>query len=192
MVFLTCQVCSRGYNGVMALVRPHKGEPLALDLLNTYWRDAEGSYDLLSSKGDTESWLAELEFNKEPASEKVLQHLTATRDTIRHVLQDRNNMKHLASLNQILLKGHRVESLGPTGPQITFQTQKDWYVAWRAAYNLLELLQTPERVKKCAHPDCVLYFYDTSPKNARSWHDMKTCGNRAKAARHYERSKQAT
>jgi predicted RNA-binding Zn ribbon-like protein len=34
-----------------------------------------------------------------------------------------------------------------------------------------------------------LYFYDTSPKRSRRWCSMATCGNRAKAARHYARSK---
>lgn len=58
--------------------------------------------------------------------------------------------------------------------------------AWLAADNLLSLLATaPDRIRQCAHPDCVLFFYDTSKNGTRRWHSMATCGNRTKAARHY-------
>lgn len=43
----------------------------------------------------------------------------------------------------------------------------------------------PDRIRRCAHPDCVLFFYDTSKNGTRRWHSMATCGNRTKAARHY-------
>lgn len=41
-----------------------------------------------------------------------------------------------------------------------------------------------ERVRKCADPRCARVFYDGSRNGKRRWCDMKTCGNRAKAARH--------
>jgi predicted RNA-binding Zn ribbon-like protein len=47
----------------------------------------------------------------------------------------------------------------------------------------------PERFRTCANDRCRWTFYDTSPTGRRRWCDMKTCGNRAKAARHRERSK---
>jgi predicted RNA-binding Zn ribbon-like protein len=40
------------------------------------------------------------------------------------------------------------------------------------------------RVRKCADPRCTRVFYDGSRNGKRRWCDMKTCGNRAKAARH--------
>ncbi|NUP28501.1 MAG: CGNR zinc finger domain-containing protein, partial [Nocardia sp.] len=43
------------------------------------------------------------------------------------------------------------------------------------------------RIRRCAHPDCILFFYDTSKSGARRRHSMTTCGNRAKAARHHAR-----
>jgi predicted RNA-binding Zn ribbon-like protein len=42
-------------------------------------------------------------------------------------------------------------------------------------------------VKKCESPDCVLYFYDNTKNHARRWCSMSACGNRAKAAAHYQR-----
>jgi predicted RNA-binding Zn ribbon-like protein len=40
------------------------------------------------------------------------------------------------------------------------------------------------RIRKCADPRCARVFYDGSRNGKRRWCDMKTCGNRAKAARH--------
>lgn len=47
----------------------------------------------------------------------------------------------------------------------------------------------PDRLRICADEECRWVFNDTSPTARRKWCDMATCGNRAKAARHRERSK---
>ncbi|HEY3287912.1 MAG TPA: CGNR zinc finger domain-containing protein [Gemmatimonadaceae bacterium] len=42
-----------------------------------------------------------------------------------------------------------------------------------------------DRVRRCAaEPPCPRVFLDTSRSGRRRWCDMRTCGNRAKAARH--------
>ncbi len=46
-------------------------------------------------------------------------------------------------------------------------------------------------VHKCARPDCVLYFYDTSRTGRRRWCSMAVCGNRNKAAAHAQRQRSA-
>jgi predicted RNA-binding Zn ribbon-like protein len=43
------------------------------------------------------------------------------------------------------------------------------------------------RVRRCAHPACVLYFLDGTKNGTRRWCDMRTCGNRANAAAYYRR-----
>ncbi|HEX8807157.1 MAG TPA: CGNR zinc finger domain-containing protein, partial [Candidatus Aquilonibacter sp.] len=43
------------------------------------------------------------------------------------------------------------------------------------------------RVKQCARDTCIRFFLDESKSSTRTWCSMKTCGNRAKAARHYKR-----
>jgi predicted RNA-binding Zn ribbon-like protein len=45
------------------------------------------------------------------------------------------------------------------------------------------------RIKHCASPACDRFFLDESKSGTRTWCSMKTCGNRMKAARHYERTK---
>ncbi len=42
-------------------------------------------------------------------------------------------------------------------------------------------------VRKCEHPDCVLWFYDRTRSRKRRWCSMAQCGNRYKAARFRER-----
>jgi len=44
-------------------------------------------------------------------------------------------------------------------------------------------------VKKCQNPQCILYFYDTTKSHTRRWCSMTACGNRAKVAAHYKRTK---
>ncbi|MEK9970536.1 MAG: CGNR zinc finger domain-containing protein [Ferrovibrio sp.] len=47
----------------------------------------------------------------------------------------------------------------------------------------------PNSIRCCAGPDCGWLFHDTSPNKRRRWCSMESCGNRAKARRHYERHK---
>ena len=49
----------------------------------------------------------------------------------------------------------------------------------------------PDRFRICANDRCQWTFFDASPTARRRWCDMKTCGNRAKAARHRQRLKMA-
>ena len=48
--------------------------------------------------------------------------------------------------------------------------------------SILDLITNhpPGRIRKCANPDCVLWFLDTSKGGRRRWHDMDDCGNLAK------------
>ncbi|HEY1176305.1 MAG TPA: CGNR zinc finger domain-containing protein, partial [Phytomonospora sp.] len=52
----------------------------------------------------------------------------------------------------------------------------------------LDLLEgRTERIRKCANPDCLLWFLDVSKNGRRRWCSMEGCGNRAKAERFAER-----
>jgi predicted RNA-binding Zn ribbon-like protein len=56
----------------------------------------------------------------------------------------------------------------------------------RVAQESIALLGGPEaaKLRACYAPGCVLYFVKTHPR--REWCSV-TCGNRARAARHYEK-----
>lgn len=62
-----------------------------------------------------------------------------------------------------------------------------WPVAWSAAKLLTS--RDVRRVKLCPGPGCGWLFLDASRNHTRRWCDMEGCGNRAKARRHYERTK---
>jgi len=62
---------------------------------------------------------------------------------------------------------------------------------WPALRSAAELLTTDERrrVRECGGSDCTWLFLDRSRNRSRRWCAMQTCGNRAKARRHYRRIK---
>jgi predicted RNA-binding Zn ribbon-like protein len=64
-----------------------------------------------------------------------------------------------------------------------------WPVARSAADVLLK--DDPGRVRMCEATDgCGWLFYDETRNGRRRWCSMKDCGNRAKARRHYAKSKE--
>lgn len=64
---------------------------------------------------------------------------------------------------------------------------------WPVVRSAVDLLTSHELedVRQCAASDCSGLFIDTSKNHSRRWCDMTTCGNRAKARRHYEKKRTA-
>lgn len=60
-------------------------------------------------------------------------------------------------------------------------------VLWSAADLILNAPQ--RRIRRCANDKCLWLFLDKSKSGTRRWCDMSACGNRAKAQRHYLKSK---
>jgi predicted RNA-binding Zn ribbon-like protein len=48
-----------------------------------------------------------------------------------------------------------------------------------------------DRLRVCADDTCGWLFVDRSPAGRRRWCDMRTCGNRAKVARHRARARES-
>ncbi len=69
----------------------------------------------------------------------------------------------------------------------------DW-MRWPLAHSAATLLTSSEldRVKECAQDDCRWIFFDESKNRSRRWCVMDDCGNRAKARRHYRRTRGLT
>ena len=64
---------------------------------------------------------------------------------------------------------------------------------WPVARSAADLLTSEEAdaVGECDSQTCSWLFVDRSRTRRRRWCDMATCGNRAKARRHYQRRKQS-
>ena len=77
----------------------------------------------------------------------------------------------------------RIDDLRPTVAHLLAP------VLWSAGDLMLNLAHG--RVRRCANDECLWLFMDRSKAGTRRWCDMASCGNRAKARRHYGRVKQA-
>ncbi|MGA6165023.1 CGNR zinc finger domain-containing protein [Amycolatopsis magusensis] len=167
--------------------RPLVGEPLALDLLNTWWDTTGQLEDLLTDVAGLKIWLDSAGLPV-PADEATLD---ATRDARAALAAARAPEPDLGPLNDVLARGRLKLSVAGTQPRESPEVPDTaWLPGWLAARNYLELLkQEPARIRRCANPQCVLHFFDISKNGKRAWCSMTLCGNRAKAARHYSRNR---
>ncbi|MEV0054959.1 CGNR zinc finger domain-containing protein [Saccharopolyspora shandongensis] len=175
---------------VAADPRPLTGEPLCLDLLNTRWIDDAGPHDLLESTDGLATWLHTAGLHhRAPASAETLQALLDTRETLLALVNGEHSPETRNALNAVLAHGAVHHSLASHGPEAHESTDEPhWLPAWLAAADYLKLLDAaPGRIKHCGN--CILHFYDTTKNGTRRWCSMAICGNRAKAARHYERTR---
>jgi predicted RNA-binding Zn ribbon-like protein len=65
---------------------------------------------------------------------------------------------------------------------------------WPVVRSAAELLTSHDElglVRECASATCSWLFTDHSRNHSRKWCDMSSCGNRAKARRHYQRKRAA-
>jgi len=169
--------------------RPLLGEPLALDLLNTVSRSAAQTRDLLATPAGARSWLRAngLAANDLPRTTAAL---VEAREAIRDLLSA-GDAAARRRVNAVLEHGRIRLSIaaGPATRETLEVDEPAWRPAVMAAAGVLRMLDAdPDRIRRCEHPDCVLWFFDVSRNGTRRWCSMTTCGNRAKAARHYART----
>ena len=184
-------------------------EPLPVRLMGTIHADTDGIHDELRTPADVDEWLdtAGVDRAGARATGEELARARALRDAVRrlaaHVTQDRRlaavpadeagALRDVAAaLDQVntaaaelpapllTLRDGRLE-LG-TRPGASAVTTGLARVAEQAA----ALLGGPDaaRLRACYAPGCVLYFIKTHPR--REWCSV-ACGNRVRAARHYQR-----
>ncbi|MFJ9961683.1 CGNR zinc finger domain-containing protein [Streptomyces avermitilis] len=171
--------------------RPLTGEPVSLDLLNTRWNREGAVQDLLTDTDGLAVWLAAnaLDF---PADDTVLRHVLQARDALAAAV-DGSLGEGAGRVDAVLGHGRIRATLTTEGPGESVEFEDaSWGPAWLAARDYLELLTTaPDRIRRCAHDTCILHFFDTSRNGTRRWCSMAACGNRAKASRHYARTREA-
>ncbi len=104
----------------------------------------------------------------------------------------------LAILNDSLINAMSHLKISKSSAGFTW----DWFgssdsfdqISWPVARSAAELLTSNklDRVRHCADDrGCGMLFLDTSRNKSRRWCSMQSCGNRAKAKRHYQRAKRS-
>lgn len=102
----------------------------------------------------------------------------------------------LRALNEVLRQGQHHHELqrDPTSGRYTFRPVGDELAQARSsiAGSLAHYMADHDvrRLRVCANDGCRWLFVDRSPGGRRRWCDMRTCGNRAKVARHRARVRQ--
>ncbi|MER7959560.1 CGNR zinc finger domain-containing protein [Streptomyces sp. NPDC096030] len=173
--------------------RPLVGEPVSLDLLNTRWMLDGARQDLLTDAAGLAVWLRanglDGRFTADPTT---LRHTLAARVALAGLVDRPGDPAATARVDAVLGHGRIRATLTPEGPgELPEFADAAWGPGWTAARDYLDLLRTaPDRIRSCAHEACILHFFDTSRNGTRRWCSMAVCGNRAKASRHYARTKE--
>jgi predicted RNA-binding Zn ribbon-like protein len=177
----------------------------ALEFLNTHELESGQLVDHLREPADASTWFVQHDVLHEAGSrwtEADLARVRAVRDALREVVdavvEDRRPAEASMTLvNEALAAGAApIVELDHGAVRIGHRhaaTAVDDALAVLAAPIVGELASgRPDRFRTCANDSCAWTFYDASPTGRRRWCDMKTCGNRAKAARHRQRLKATT
>ena len=185
---------------------PVRGEPVAVELLNTVYLAQHEEHDGLASPAALASWLQAVAPGLSmPLSGRELDAIDQTdldqardlrgcirrlADARRHGLRGRR--ADVAQLNRYARSASRWPELRwvHAPDVVTVASAKPSVVALsdiaRDAVRLLAA-QDPDSLRSCAAPGCVLYFVRRHPR--RTW-CSDSCGNRVRAARHYARTRQ--
>ena len=154
------------------------GGRLALDLVNTADWSAEGevAHEKIESLEDLTVWLHALGL----PNVKIPSSADAFR-TFRFDLR-----AFLRSASRPNQSGLRNE-LDAVRPRVDVERQPLTALAVMSAFSIVADPREFSRVKTCPGNNCGWMFMDETRNGRRTWCLMETCGNRAKAARHYRR-----
>src|SRR5712692_2492912 len=178
------------------------GEPLAIDLANTVMVVREGqSVDLLATSADLSRWLQSEQTRLGDCAFAVehLDEIRALRDAIHNLLaaSAQATAPPLEALDHV----NAASAAAPISPQLEAGSNGELRAQERAAEchplaqllgalarSAISLLTSPTRAQLqiCQAPSCGMFFL-----GARRW-CCAACGNRARAARHYQRSRART
>ncbi len=191
------------------------GNYLCLDFINTEIVEAGQPVDRLNSFDSLVAWLVQSETVDEKQAEEILVNWKNSREaeaTFRDATELRARLHEMAerlakgrtvsqstvaAINEWLAHqtGHAELKRVRGGFEKRFQAEfrEPAQLLWPVAESACDLLCYADLtlVKKCENPACVLFFYDTTKNHSRRWCSMSACGNRIKAATHYQRLREA-
>jgi predicted RNA-binding Zn ribbon-like protein len=178
------------------------GEPLAIDLANTVMVVREGqTVDLLATSADLNRWLHAEQARLGDCAFAVghLDEVRALRNAVHSLLAA--SAHGTTPPKEALDHVNAASAAAPISPQLKADTDGELRTWERAAErdplaqllgtlarSAISLLTSPARapLHMCQAPSCGMFFL-----GARRW-CCAACGNRARAARHYQRNRART
>ncbi|KAB0641814.1 CGNR zinc finger domain-containing protein [Burkholderia latens] len=195
---------------------PAPSETLSIDFANTlYWRGADTPTETFRTLDELFAWCREqagvparvadacLAYEKEKKEQgdepAILARALALREALYRLFHAQAERREPEADDLVLLGGFLAEA----APRIAL-ARIDGAYAWRvpeADVSLGRLLSPVlwsatdllggarlAKVKRCANDACQWLFIDDSKNGSRRWCSMSSCGNRAKAYRHYHKT----
>lgn len=188
------------------------GGRLCLDFINTVdCRNSDHSREYLSTYPNLISWSQHANILTEneardllqeaalhPADARiVLERAITTREALHrifcaianHRLPAATDIGVLNAEMSITMAQMRLKPANAPNPwTYTFEEKKLDQMLWPIIHSAAELLTSDklDRICECQGENCGWLFIDMSRNRSRRWCDMKDCGNRAKARRHYQ------
>lgn len=139
--------------------------------------------DLLDTDVAAAGWARELGGTGTVAEAKQLRHTRARlQDVVRGVAP-------ASALNPELAGVRLRPEVAGSGPEWRLDVaDEDRRLGGRALLAWIRVQERlPGRLRPCANEECRLFLLDRSRPNTARWCSMRTCGNRLKARRHYQR-----
>jgi predicted RNA-binding Zn ribbon-like protein len=157
------------------------------------WLEAAGQIDSVDARRLRRTWNVD---TLDAAAEEA----RSLREGFRAVLSRRKangprgvTARDIARLNAVLSRDapysriERVRGRWLVGSARRWKNPGDLLVVVAEAMARLLCEGNPALIRRCANPECTLWFYDRTKAHRRRWCSMAVCGNRAKAAAHRTR-----
>jgi predicted RNA-binding Zn ribbon-like protein len=139
--------------------------------------------------GDAEAAGRWLRAHELPGSGEDWEVLREGRDLLQAVVRGQQTAGVLAPL---LRNVRSRPSIGDDGLSWTVDVGDGQPVVVEAVIAWDELQRSkPGRLRPCANDECGLFLLDQSKSNSARWCSMATCGNKLKARRHYQRTRES-
>jgi predicted RNA-binding Zn ribbon-like protein len=176
---------------------------LCLEFANTrYWRGQPTPTETLNAPADLAAWISgNVSKEARPLSHREFERALELREAIYRVF-DATARAKVPATGDLAALNHELASAPSRTALKRERTGFAWDVDLRPAtapaalapvlWSAGDLLTGDRlgRVKRCANPECGWLFLDDSRAGKRRWCSMASCGNRAKARRHYHRSRE--
>lgn len=191
-------------------------EDLCLDYTHTVsWRGSAAPIERLESFGDLLKWIERWGGIEPKALRQIGRWSGANADAAQDLLSEALRMREtIYRILSAIAEGAAVPEKDFTlltkaiaaAPARNALLHSDGFYGWRVAelqpvaphllapvlWSTADLMVAADRrrIRRCANEECLWLFLDESKSGTRRWCDMASCGNRAKARRHYSKVKQ--